>query len=156
MTFHRPSPEERHAAREAEKARNLAALAPVHARPLARGTYAGSAHQVQPKAKPKIERKVRQDIRDSARGEECTVRLIGVCNHDPETTVWSHYPRNDAGKGMGTKSLDLAGCYCCSACHDVVDGRAPMSGGLSRAFVMLAWFEGHMRSLIRLAEKGLL
>ena len=29
-------------------------------------------------------------ITRSARGEDCTVRIIGVCTHDPETVIWSH------------------------------------------------------------------
>lgn len=129
---------------------------PSTLKPLHVGHYGGTVRAVEPKPKLRKRDKVRQDIRDSARGEECTVRLLGVCNHDPQTTVWSHYPLGAAGKGMGTKSLDLAGCYSCSACHDVVDGRVPTPTYLSRNGVMLSWHEGHMRSLVRLAEKGLL
>lgn len=120
------------------------------------GRYGGAVHPVAPQPKLAREDKVRQPIRDSARGEECTVRLLGVCNHNPETTVWSHCPLNIAGHGMGTKSLDVLGCYCCSACHDVADGRVPLPAWLTRAGVLLDWFKGHARSLVRLAEKGLL
>jgi len=29
-------------------------------------------------------------IRMSAKGEECTFQIVGVCNHNPETTVLCH------------------------------------------------------------------
>lgn len=100
--------------------------------------------------------RVQQSIRDSARGEECTVRIEGVCNFNPATTVWSHGPFNDAGKGMGIKGLDVIGCYACSACHDVVDGRATRPAGMTREQVLLDWFFGMARSLVRLRQKGIL
>ena len=95
-------------------------------------------------------------IRQSARGEDCDVRIPGVCNFDPATTVWSHYPGLAGGRGMGLKSLDACGVYCCSACHDLADDRAPAPHGMTRQDVMLAWHEGHLRSLIKLHSKGLL
>ena len=55
----------------------------------------------------------------SARGQDCTVRVPGCCNFNPETVVFAHLP----GGGMGAKSLPIHGAYCCSSCHDVVDGR---------------------------------
>lgn len=96
-----------------------------------------------------------QRIRDSANGEECMVRIPGVCCGGTETTVWSHFPGLDAGRGMGMKSLDLCGCYCCARCHDVVDMRAPAPEGYPRWQVLLDWFAGHLRSLVRLRQKGL-
>ena len=61
-------------------------------------------------------------ITESARGQECQIRLIGVCNHNDETTVFAHYRRGGLG-GMGKKPSDLFGAYACSSCHDAVDGR---------------------------------
>ena len=108
MPFTRSSltPEQR---REETLARRQAPAESVTVKPLHRAVMGGSVHPVKQPERVKIERKKRQAIRDSARGESCTVRLIGVCNHDPETTVWSHYPLNDGGKGAGTKSFDLIG-----------------------------------------------
>ena len=60
-------------------------------------------------------------IRNSARDEDCTFRIVGVCNYDPATTVLCHLP--DESKGMGKKSDDISAAYGCSNCHDVVDGR---------------------------------
>ena len=61
-------------------------------------------------------------ITESARGQECQIRLIGVCNHNDETTIFAHYRRGGLG-GMGKKPSDLFGAYACSSCHDAVDGR---------------------------------
>lgn len=106
----------------------------------------------------KLPRAVRTDqrIRDSANGEECHMRLERVCNGRTDTTVWSHWPGLDGDRGMGMKALDLCGCYTCHACHDAIDGRAPLPEGMSRIEVTDAWFHGHLRSLVTLARKGLL
>lgn len=47
------------------------------------------------------------------------VRLPGICNGDPETTVLAHLN----GGGMGMEHHDLMGAWCCSSCHDALDGR---------------------------------
>lgn len=65
-------------------------------------------------------------IRKAARGQDCTLRIPGVCNFDPATTVLCHSNALADGKGMGHKAPDTAACFGCSACHDVLDGRAPM------------------------------
>lgn len=64
---------------------------------------------------------VSKKIRNSARGESCTVNVAGVCNYDSATTVLAHLP--DESKGMGKKADDLSACYACAACHDVLDRR---------------------------------
>lgn len=64
-------------------------------------------------------RLISKKITQSAKGEECTLRIPGVCNHDPSTTVFAHMN----GGGMGTKHHDIHGCYACSKCHDWLDGR---------------------------------
>jgi hypothetical protein len=93
-------------------------------------------------------------IRESARGEDCQIRLPGHCNHNRETTVWAHGNGSAAGKGIGMKSDDLLGSYACSDCHDVYDRRAPTA--MPRVEVELAFWEGHARSLILLIKKGVI
>lgn len=61
---------------------------------------------------------VSQRLRDSAKGQECTLRF-GCCNHDPETTVLAHLPSPQ--KGTGTKGDDWHGVFACSACHEKLD-----------------------------------
>lgn len=94
-------------------------------------------------------------ITASARGQECQVRIIGVCNHNSETVIWAHANNYGAGKGRGLKSVDPLGAYCCSACHDVYDGRAKRPEGMRKSDVDLAFHEGHQRSFLILIEKGL-
>ena len=108
-----------------------------------------------PAALQKVPYRVDARIRESARGEECTVRIPGVCRGHPDYTIWSHAPLGAAGKGRSLKALDLCGAYCCTACDAVIDGQAPLPGGYTRAMAMNDWFMGHMRSLVRLRQKGL-
>lgn len=46
--------------------------------------------------------------------------------------------------------------YCCTSCDAVVDGQAKPPPGMDRSQVLLCWFYGHMKSLVRLAQKGLI
>lgn len=61
-------------------------------------------------------------LRDSARGEPCTLNIAGVCNYDSSTVVLCHLP--DESHGMGRKSDDIVAAFGCHACHDAIDGRA--------------------------------
>lgn len=60
-------------------------------------------------------------IRSAARGQDCTVRLVGICNFNPETTVLAHLPCGQ--RGVGIKSPDNIAVFACSSCHDAIDGR---------------------------------
>ena len=64
---------------------------------------------------------VSQTLRDSAKGQECTLQLPGVCNHDPATTVLAHL--SSPVKGMGNKGDDFHAVFACSACHDALDNK---------------------------------
>ena len=89
-------------------------------------------------------------IRKSARGEECQIRIPGVCNFDNATTVLAHIN----GGGMGYKRSDNESAYTCSSCHDVVDGRVVSEYPYLQIIV---WFyEGVMRTQKILIEKGLM
>ena len=83
-----------------------------------------------------------QKLRESARGQDCTLRLLGVCNFDSSTTVLAHLPCGQ--KGMGMKGPDMIAAFACSACHDAVDGRSSVKveeGDLIRALAetQLKW-----------------
>jgi hypothetical protein len=117
-----------------------------------RGVYR-QACAVAPVPKPSMTRD--QRIRDSARGEDCTVRLPG-CPRRPDMTIWSHHRGSAGGKGMGMKSSDRAGAYACTYCDAVYDGQHQRPAGMTKAEVDLAWHEGHIRSLLKLEQKGLL
>lgn len=61
-------------------------------------------------------------LRQSARGETCTLRLPGCCNGDPSTTVLAHV-RAFGWAGMAQKPPDFLAVFACSACHDALDLR---------------------------------
>jgi hypothetical protein len=104
---------------------------------------------------PKPQTYRNQKIRDSARGEECTVRLPG-CACIVDATIWSHYRGEAGGKGMALKSDDLCGAYACTFCDSVYDGQTPPPAGMTYIEVVIAWFKGHIRSIVRLHEKGVI
>jgi len=87
----------------------------------------------------------------AARGRECQVRIFGVCNGDPETTVLAHY-RLAGLCGMGIKPHDLIGAWACSSCHDEVDRRTQH---LNIDNASLAHAEGVIRTLDILLKEGL-
>ncbi|HFG2023352.1 TPA: nuclease domain-containing protein [Vibrio cholerae] len=57
-------------------------------------------------------------IMQSARGKQCTLRLVGICNFNPETTVAAHV---GVRRGMGIKCGDNMVVYACSDCHAEID-----------------------------------
>lgn len=76
-------------------------------------------------------------LRQSARGQECTLRLAG-CNFNTETVILAHL--SVAGRsGMGMKAADIESCFSCSNCHDVIDGRS--KGVYDGADLLRAHFE---------------
>lgn len=87
----------------------------------------------------------------AARGRECQVRIPGVCNGNPETTVLAHY-RMAGTCGVGIKPNDLQGAWACSACHDACDGRR---SGISRTYARQLHAEGVMRTQAALLREGL-
>lgn len=95
-------------------------------------------------------------IRKSARGEECLIRLPGVCNGQTDTTVLCHDNRLKSGKGMGLKAPDTEAAYGCSCCHDVLDGRRPRPEWLTADMVLALFDLGVERTHERLKEKGLM
>ena len=92
-------------------------------------------------------------LRKAAQGRECMVRLPGICNHNPETTVLAHV-RLAGVSGMGIKADDLLGAWCCSACHDAIDRRSNMD--LDRDYVRLAHLEGMVRTIAKLRQEDLI
>jgi hypothetical protein len=87
-----------------------------------------------------------------AKDRECQVRLPGICNQSNETVVLAHYSL--AGiSGRGIKSPDLMGAWCCSACHDYVDGRR-QSANFNREEVRLMHAEGVFRTQYELMKMG--
>lgn len=90
-------------------------------------------------------------LRKLARGQDCMIRIPGVCNHNPETTVLAHY-RMTGTCGTGMKPPDTMGAWACSSCHDFVDSR--MKSRLSEYERRIYHAEGVMRTLAALDKMG--
>lgn len=95
------------------------------------------------------------NLRKEARGEECQIRIEGVCNFDSSTTVLCHLN----GSGTGTKfgnadpAEDILGAHGCSRCHDAVDGRNK-NHGHSKEHVLICFYEGVFRTQRLLIRRG--
>ena len=88
------------------------------------------------------------NLRKLAKGRDCQIRLPGICNHNPETTVLAHY-RMAGLSGMGMKSPDMCGAWACSNCHTYVDTHR--DDVTARAFL-----EGVLRTIAALQTEGVL
>lgn len=86
----------------------------------------------------------------SAHGQECQVRLPGICNWNPATVVLTHLN----GAGMGIKHSDIHGAYACSDCHAAIDGRVKTD--FSREWLKLCHLEGVIRTQIMMLKQGLI
>jgi len=97
-------------------------------------------------------------ILEFSKGQPCTLEIPGVCNHNPETTVFCHFNKSFAGKGMGQKADDCAGVIACSSCHDVIDFRANMPNGqlISLALLNTYLLRGYYRTIRRLIDGSIL
>lgn len=62
---------------------------------------------------------ISKKLRNSARGQDCQIRIPGVCNFNPETTVLAHVGKS----GMGQKANDYEATFGCSDCHNAIDYR---------------------------------
>lgn len=90
-----------------------------------------------------------RSLRELARDKPCMVRLVGICNHDPNTTVLAHLRRAGVA-GAGQKPPDVCAVWACSSCHDEIDRRTrnrrveDIEGDLLDALVrQLAWYDEH-------------
>ena len=88
------------------------------------------------------------NLRKLAKGRDCLIRIPGVCNADPETTVGCHF-RLSGLSGMGIKPADLFIAWGCSACHAYVDGHK--DGDTQLAFAL-----GVFRTQNQLLKEGYL
>jgi len=89
-------------------------------------------------------------LRKSAKGQNCTLQISGICNRNPETTVGAHIPSE--WKGMGNKSPDFGSMvYACSSCHETLDNRSHVFWQIDPHFYMLRALQ---RTLKIMADEG--
>jgi hypothetical protein len=87
-----------------------------------------------------------RDLRKLARGKPCMVRIPGVCNHNPETTVLAHIRRGGVA-GVGQKPPDTCGVWACSNCHAVMGDGHAVEGVCTEGDILealcrqLAWYD---------------
>ena len=86
----------------------------------------------------------------SAKDQPCQVRIPGVCNHRPETTVFAHLN----GAGMGTKFKGPIGAYACYRCHMSVDGHIKTT--YTKDELELFHLQGMARTLQIMIRDGLI
>lgn len=93
-------------------------------------------------------------VRQAARGENCTLEILGVCTHDTTTTVLAHLP--DESHGIARKPDDVSACFSCEACHSLIDGRAGTWPGDEREHRDWYFRRAQTRTLRRLVELGVI
>lgn len=92
---------------------------------------------------------VSQKLRDSAKGEECTFNIAGVCSYDNTQTVLCHAPTE--WKGHANKSPDYCAAFGCYACHNALDGHK-----IARDERNFYWMRAQQRTWKFWVEKGLI
>lgn len=92
------------------------------------------------------------DLRKLARGQPCMVRYSAICNGDPATTVLAHV-RMPGITGIGQKSPDILGSWCCSACHDEADRR---TRHLTLGVAQIGFYQGVLRTIYQLVKQGII
>jgi hypothetical protein len=93
-------------------------------------------------------------ITASAIGESCTLRIPNICNHDVNTVIMAHLSGVRFGHGFGRKVKDIHAAYCCSNCHDAIDGR--VKSDYSKEDLKLMHLEAVIETQLKLIEKGLM
>jgi hypothetical protein len=66
-------------------------------------------------------------IRNASDGQDCTLRIPGVCRSDPAYTVGAHLRIFNLA-GMGQKPDDIFIVDGCDRCHDALDRRGSAAG----------------------------
>lgn len=94
-----------------------------------------------------------KNLRKAARGRECKIRIPGVCNFNPETSVLTHY-RLGGLCGTGIKPSDVVAAIGCDCCHAAVDGRLKTEYSYEELRLMHA--EGVLRTLDIWEREGLI
>ena len=95
------------------------------------------------------------NLRKYAQGQNCMIRLAGVCNHDPATTVLAHL--NMIGiSGRGLKAPDFLGSWACSNCHQAHTTLEFNGAQFAREFIQLAFLEGMARTQYELIKRGII
>ena len=91
-------------------------------------------------------RREQSPVTKLAKGQDCEIRLVGICNGNSETTVPCHY-RLSGMSGMSFIPPVFMFAFGCSSCHAYIDTHHDTDTRLAHA-------EGCFRTLGRLKEMG--
>ena len=91
------------------------------------------------------------NLRKLAEGKPCQIRVPGICNFNPETTVLCHN-RRAAVAGYGQKPPDLCGAWGCSDCHNVTGG-AVTTDLYTKDELDLMFADGQNRTLAEVSKE---
>lgn len=86
-------------------------------------------------ANPKTPNAVAPAIRKASAGQDCTLRIDGVCRQDPAYTVGAHLRIFNLA-GMAQKPDDLFIVDVCDRCHDALDRRGAAAGVTAQDILM--------------------
>jgi hypothetical protein len=127
-------------------------------KPMPRAGLKPAATAKAPATRPKMKSRGPKmtPIRKAAQGQDCTLRIPGVCNYNPETTVLCHSPYLSSGRGMGLKAPDTEACFGCSSCHDHLDKRVPWRSWMTDFLMEGAFIRARNATHEILKKKGLL
>lgn len=88
-------------------------------------------------------------------------KLLDAAEHEPcvlcgsiGTTVACHANSVALGKGTGIKAPDYYTAWCCQKCHDIIDGRAPISGTIYRDRQEM-WQWAYIKTVARWFQLGI-
>ena len=95
-----------------------------------------------------------QKLRNSAKGEECTLQIHPYCSNDHTRVSLCHISTR-VSSGMGLKAPDWYAVYACHECHDIIDGRVNVDDGLGMAIHEIK-LDALFRTWARMTEKGLI
>ena len=94
------------------------------------------------------------NLRKYAAGKPCMLRLEGICNFNPETTVLAHV-RRAGNAGVGQKPPDICGIWACFDCHNAIDKRNNV-GSITPSEMDGYILDGLIRTLAQLDRDGVL
>lgn len=89
-------------------------------------------------------------LRQSAKGEDCTLQVAGVCQNDTATVVLCHLNLDSGSRGRGYKTDDFSAAFGCGPCHAAMD-----SNELSEEDWLFYATRGLVRTLRRWIDMGL-
>ena len=85
-----------------------------------------------------------KNLTELARGQECLMRVPGVCNMQNETTVAAHSNQSKHGKGGHIKAHDTYSVWSCARCHTWLD----QSFSADQKTKEQAWMQAFTRQIV--------